>query len=60
MGESGAVRALVVERPGGPEVMRLRRLPAPRPAPGQVVVAVEAAGVNPVDAGNRADPSWAG
>jgi NADPH:quinone reductase len=60
MGESGAVRALVVERPGGPEVMRLRRLPVPRPAPGQVVVAVEAAGVNPVDAGNRADPSWAG
>jgi NADPH:quinone reductase len=57
---TGAVRALVVERPGGPEAMRLRRLPAPRPAPGQVVVAVEAAGVNPVDAGNRADPSWAG
>jgi NADPH:quinone reductase len=57
---TGAVRALVVERPGGPEAMRLRQLPAPRPAPGQLVVAVEAVGVNPVDAGNRADPSWAG
>jgi NADPH:quinone reductase len=54
------MRALVVQRPGGPEVMRLRQLPAPRPGPGQVVVAVEAVGVNPVDAGNRADSSWAG
>jgi NADPH2:quinone reductase len=54
------MRALVVERPGGPEELRLRELPEPRPGPGQVVVAVEAAGVNPVDAGNRADPAWAG
>jgi NADPH2:quinone reductase len=54
------MHALVVEQPGGPEAMHLRQLPAPRPGPGQVVVAVEAVGVNPVDAGNRADPSWAG
>jgi NADPH:quinone reductase-like Zn-dependent oxidoreductase len=54
------MRALVVHRPGGPEVMRLQQLQAPRAGPGQVVVAVEAAGVNPVDAGNRADPGWAG
>jgi NADPH:quinone reductase-like Zn-dependent oxidoreductase len=40
--------------------MLLRQLPAPEPGPDQVVVAVEAVGVNPVDAGNRADPSWAG
>jgi NADPH2:quinone reductase len=40
--------------------MRLRELPAPKPGPGQVVVAVEAVGVNPVDAANRADPGWAG
>lgn len=33
----------------------------PRPVgPGQVRVAIEAAGVNPVDAGTRANPSWAG
>ena len=31
------MRALVVEQPGGPEAMRLRQLPAPRPGPGQVV-----------------------
>jgi NADPH2:quinone reductase len=60
MPESRVMRALVVDQPGGPEAMRLRQLPAPRPGPGQVVVAVEAAGVNPVDAGNRADPGWAG
>jgi NADPH2:quinone reductase len=60
LAESGVMRALVVEQPGGPEAMRLRQLPAPQPGPGQVVVAVEAVGVNPVDAGNRADPSWAG
>jgi NADPH:quinone reductase len=54
------MRALVVERPGGPEALRARELPAPLPGPGHVVVAVEAAGVNPVDAGNRADPAWAG
>ena len=54
------MRALVVERPGGPEALRERELAVPRPGPGQVLVAVEAAGVNPVDAGNRADPAWAG
>jgi NADPH:quinone reductase len=54
------MRALVVRQPGGPEAMRLQQLAAPQPGPHQVVVAVEAVGVNPVDAGNRADPSWAG
>ena len=38
----------------------MRQLPAPEPGPDQVVVAVDAVGVNPVDAGNRANPSWAG
>jgi NADPH:quinone reductase len=54
------MRALVVHQPGGPEAMRLQQLPAPQPDPHQVVIAVEAVGVNPVDAANRADPSWAG
>jgi NADPH:quinone reductase len=60
VGESGVMRALVVEQPGGLDSMRMRQLPVPQPGPDQVVVAVEAVGVNPVDAGNRADPSWAG
>ena len=35
-------------------------IPKPTAEAGQVAVAVEAVGVNPVDAGNRADPRWAG
>jgi NADPH2:quinone reductase len=51
---------MVVERPGGPDALELRHLDR-RPLGGwDVRVAVEAAGVNPVDAGNRADPAWAG
>ena len=54
------MRAVVIRAPGGPEVMTVAELPAPAPAPGEVVVAVEAAGVNPVDLGNRMDAGWAG
>jgi NADPH2:quinone reductase len=54
------VRAVVVERPGGPEQLRLVEVPSPVPGPDEVVVEVEAVGVNPVDLGNRTDPSWAG
>ena len=34
---------------GGPEVLRVTHNPVPEPAPGQVVVQVKAAGVNPID-----------
>jgi len=54
------MRAVVVEHPGGPEALALTTLPDPSPGAGEVVVRVEAVGVNPVDCGNRADPSWAG
>jgi NADPH:quinone reductase len=53
-------RALVVEQPGGPDALTLAELPSRPTGAGEVRVAVEAAGVNPVDASNRADPSWAG
>jgi NADPH2:quinone reductase len=43
------MKAICVETFGGPEVMRLADVPAPSPGPGQVLVAVKAAGVNPVD-----------
>lgn len=46
--------AIRVRQHGGPEVMRLEEVPDPRPGPGQVVVRVEAAGVNPVDTYIRA------
>jgi NADPH:quinone reductase-like Zn-dependent oxidoreductase len=40
------MRAIVVTRGGGPEVLELRDVPAPEPGSGQVVVEVEAVGVN--------------
>jgi NADPH2:quinone reductase len=40
------VRAFVLERHGGPEVLRIRAVPAPVPGPGEVRVRVEAIGVN--------------
>jgi NADPH:quinone reductase len=40
------VKAVVVTRSGGPDVLELREEPAPQAGPGQLVVDVEAAGVN--------------
>ena len=54
------MKAVVVDQFGGPEQLHLAEVADPVPGPGQVRVTVHAAGVNPVDAGNRADGSWAG
>lgn len=43
------MRAFFAASYGGPEVMKLGELPEPRLAAGQVLVAVKAASVNPVD-----------
>jgi NADPH:quinone reductase len=43
------MRVIVTERLGGPEVLSVAEREAPRPGPGQVVVAVAAAGVNFAD-----------
>jgi NADPH2:quinone reductase len=40
------VQAVVVERTGGPEVLTVRQVPDPEPRDGQVLVDVEAVGVN--------------
>lgn len=40
------MRAVVVERPGGPEALQIREMPIPVPAPGQVLIRVEAFGLN--------------
>lgn len=43
------MKAIRIHQFGGPEVMKLDDTPDPTPGPGQVVVRVHAAGVNPVD-----------
>ncbi len=47
------MKAIRVRRTGGPEVLRLEDLPTPEPGPGQLLVRVEAAGVNFVDVYHR-------
>ncbi len=49
------MKAIVMTRPGGPEVLTLRELPEPRiEEDHQVLIQVRAAGVNPVDTKLRA------
>ncbi len=48
------MRAVRVHRFGGPEVLAVEEVPEPSPAPGEVLVRVRAAGVNPVDTYKRA------
>jgi NADPH2:quinone reductase len=45
----GLMRAIVVREFGGPEVLRLEDVATLEPGPGQVLVKIGAAGVNPVD-----------
>jgi NADPH:quinone reductase len=47
------VRAIRVHATGGPEVLRLEDVPVPVPAAGQIVIRVEAAGVNFIDVYHR-------
>ncbi|MEP6887034.1 MAG: NADPH:quinone reductase [Nitrospirales bacterium] len=48
------MKAIRVHEFGDPQVMRLEEVPDPKPGPGQVVVRVYAAGVNPVETYIRA------
>jgi NADPH2:quinone reductase len=48
--QEAIVRAIRVNEFGGPEVLKLEELPDPQPGPGQLVVEIRVAGVNPVDA----------
>ena len=43
------MKAILVHEFGGPEVLKLEEVPTPRPATGQVLVRIRAAGVNPYD-----------
>jgi len=44
------MKAIRVHEFGGPSVLKLEEIPDPKPGPGEVLVRVRAAGVNPVDA----------
>ncbi len=44
------MKAIRIREFGGPEVLKLEEVPDLRPGPGQVVVRIHAAGVNPVEA----------
>jgi NADPH:quinone reductase len=47
------MKAIRVQAPGGPEVMRLEQVPDPEPGPGEVIVRMEAVGVNVLEVFQR-------
>ncbi len=47
------MKHIVFREFGGPEVLRLEEVPTPQPGPGQVLIRVEAAGVNFADSMQR-------
>jgi NADPH:quinone reductase-like Zn-dependent oxidoreductase len=51
---SSAMKAVRIHSFGGPNVLTLEDVPKPKPAPREVLIRVEAAGVNPVDCKTRA------
>ena len=48
------MKAIRVHEFGGPEVLRFEEVPTPKPAAGEVLVRINAAGVNPYDTYMRA------
>jgi len=40
------MKAIVVEQPGGPEVLKLKEIPTPAPKPGWVLIKIKAFGLN--------------
>jgi NADPH:quinone reductase-like Zn-dependent oxidoreductase len=48
------MRALVIDRTGGPEELHLTDLPLPQPVGDELLIRVVAAGLNPIDAKTRA------
>ncbi|MCB2039026.1 MAG: alcohol dehydrogenase catalytic domain-containing protein, partial [Ottowia sp.] len=44
---------IAISEPGGPEVLKPEERPVPKPGPGQILIRVEAAGVNRPDVAQR-------
>ncbi|WP_017543316.1 NADP-dependent oxidoreductase [Nocardiopsis prasina] len=52
--DHSTMRAISQDNHGGPEVLQEVRVPTPSPGPGEILVSVRAAGVNPTDWKHRA------
>jgi NADPH:quinone reductase len=54
------MKAIILDGPGKPETMKLAERPKPEPGPGEIRIAVRAAGLNPVDYKLAANgiPTW--
>src|SRR3954469_10520527 len=55
LASAASMRAIQIEEFGGPEVLRLKDLPVPEPADGEVLIRVARAGVNFADTHQRHD-----
>ncbi|HTN63886.1 MAG TPA: NAD(P)H-quinone oxidoreductase [Devosia sp.] len=53
VGDEAVMRAVEIERPGGPEVLRMIDMPRPQAGTGEIVIRVVAAGVNRPDIQQR-------
>ncbi|HLH44460.1 MAG TPA: NAD(P)H-quinone oxidoreductase [Bryobacteraceae bacterium] len=53
MSQQAAMRQVEIERPGGPEVLKIASAPIPEPREGEVLIQVEAAGINRADLSQR-------
>lgn len=53
LNEDGKMRAVAIDRFGGPEVLSVRTVPMPKVAPDQILIQVESAGVGIWDVGER-------
>lgn len=49
------MEAVVIHETGGPEVLRLEEIEQPQPSEGEVLIALRAASVNPIDVKRRRD-----
>lgn len=52
------MKAILITRTGGPEVLEIQQLPAPVPAPNEVLIRVTAAGLNRSDIYSRTSSSY--
>jgi NADPH:quinone reductase len=53
MSDDIPMRRIEIERPGGPEVLKVAEAPVPTPGEGEVLIKVQAAGVNRADISQR-------